>query len=298
MTNSVTLSSAVQQTLLYLDEQQALSLQTEQRLATGKKVNSAIDDAVSYFQAQALSNHSNQMDGYKSGIEQGIDSLTVAVDTTENIVSGLQQTIGLLTSLKTAADLTTRKSLGGQITTLFNQINYMINDSSYQGLNMLNGVGELQVQMSDNANAIMTVNSTNTQMSALVVPGTAVGKLLTTILHGSLTHTLPITTTAPVTPDQYATLTDIDNAINILNASISSVQATASQLGSNVTFLENRLDFTTKYIVDLTAGVDDLVLANSDEEAANMLALQTQESLTMKALSFANQSEQSILSLF
>ena len=296
MTNSVTLSSAVQQTLLYLDEQQALSLQTEQRLATGKKVNSAIDDAVSYFQAQALSNHSNQMDGYKSGIEQGIDSLTVAVDTTENIVSGLQQTIGLLTSLKTAADLTTRKSLGGQITTLFNQINYMINDSSYQGLNMLNGVGELQVQMSDNANAIMTVNSTNTQMSALVVPGTAVGKLLTTILLGSLSHTL--TTGAGAKPDQYATLTDIDNAINILNASISSVQATASQLGSNVTFLENRLDFTTKYIVDLTAGVDDLVLANSDEEAANMLALQTQESLTMKALSFANQSEQSILSLF
>ena len=72
----------------------------------------------------------------------------------------------------------------------------------------------------------------------------------------------------------------------------------ASKFGSNLTTVQTRQDFTKNLINTLQTGADSLVLADSNEEGANMLALQTRQSLSTTALSLANQASQAVLRLF
>ncbi|MBT4889437.1 MAG: flagellin-like protein, partial [Rhodospirillales bacterium] len=72
----------------------------------------------------------------------------------------------------------------------------------------------------------------------------------------------------------------------------------ASTLGSNVSLLNTRLDFTENFVNTLEGGSAKFTLANLNEEGANLLALQTRQALGTQALSFASQSEQGILQLF
>jgi len=59
-----------------------------------------------------------------------------------------------------------------------------------------------------------------------------------------------------------------------------------------------RQDFTTGMIATLQTGADNLTLADMNEEGANMLMLQTRQSLGTTALSLASQAAQSVLRLF
>ncbi len=69
-------------------------------------------------------------------------------------------------------------------------------------------------------------------------------------------------------------------------------------MATNADILKVRLDFTKDYASVLSAGADKLTLADLNEEGANLLALQTRQQIGIQALSFAGQSEQSVLSLF
>ena len=72
----------------------------------------------------------------------------------------------------------------------------------------------------------------------------------------------------------------------------------ASRFGSTLTTVQTRQDFTKNLINTLQTGADSLVLADTNEEGANMLALQTRQSLSTTALSLANQASQAVLRLF
>jgi len=61
--------------------------------------------------------------------------------------------------------------------------------------------------------------------------------------------------------------------------------------------LTARQDFTKELVNVLTTGADNLVNADTNEEAANLLALNTQQSLGVTALSLASQQAQSVLKL-
>ena len=87
-----------------------------------------------------------------------------------------------------------------------------------------------------------------------------------------------------------------DKALLRLDATIGNLRAKAATIATNSDILKVRLDFTTDYTSVLQAGADKLTLADLNTESANLLALQTRQSLGINALSFANQSEQSILS--
>ena len=93
-------------------------------------------------------------------------------------------------------------------------------------------------------------------------------------------------------------VSQINSLVNRLDAAASTLRSNAQTLGSNVALLQTRLDFTNSYVNTLTAGSGKLTLADLNEEGANLLALQTRQQLGIQALSFANQAEQSILTLF
>ena len=78
MSGNVTLSSSAQSTLLTLQNTAQMLQQTQQRLATGKKVNSAIDNPTSFFSAQSLTQKAGDLSGLLDGMSQGIRSLNAA----------------------------------------------------------------------------------------------------------------------------------------------------------------------------------------------------------------------------
>ncbi len=96
----------------------------------------------------------------------------------------------------------------------------------------------------------------------------------------------------------FATDNDINRTISKLNNALSNLRSQASEFGTNLSIVENRQDFTTSLINTLEEGAGKLTLADTNEEGANLLALQTRQSLASTSLSFASQADQNVLRLF
>ena len=90
---------------------------------------------------------------------------------------------------------------------------------------------------------------------------------------------------------------NIDRLLNDVKLALNQVRTQASQFGSNLSIVQNRQDFTKQMINTLQTGAANLTLADMNEEAANLLALQTRQSLSSSSLSLASQADQSVLQL-
>ena len=92
--------------------------------------------------------------------------------------------------------------------------------------------------------------------------------------------------------------TDIDRTLQAINAALDELRTAARSMGTSLSTVEIRTDFTQQLINTLEVGAGELTIADMNEEGANMLALQTRQQLSSTALSLANQADQSVLSLF
>ena len=90
----------------------------------------------------------------------------------------------------------------------------------------------------------------------------------------------------------WATTADITAASNNLKTALTTLRSQAQSLSSNLSTVQIRQDFTKAMINTLQSGADNLVLADTNEEGANMLALQTRQQLSTTALSLAAQADQ------
>ena len=90
----------------------------------------------------------------------------------------------------------------------------------------------------------------------------------------------------------------IDGFLDDLSLSLNILRSQASSFGSHLSLVEIRTEFTKHMINTLQVGADNLVLADTNEEGANMLALQTRQQLSTTALSLASQADQAVLRLF
>ena len=91
---------------------------------------------------------------------------------------------------------------------------------------------------------------------------------------------------------------DIGAANTDLTAALSTLRSQSQAFGSNLSTVQIRQDFTKSMINTLQTGADALTLADSNEEGANLLALQTRQQLSTTALSLASQASQAVLRLF
>ncbi|MBU4001790.1 MAG: hypothetical protein KKB94_05675 [Proteobacteria bacterium] len=91
---------------------------------------------------------------------------------------------------------------------------------------------------------------------------------------------------------------DISGDISKLNSALSTLRNESKALASNLAVINTRQDFTSTMITTLTDGADNLTLADMNEEGANMLMLQTRQSLATTSLSMSSQAAQSVLRLF
>lgn len=273
MPSDITLSSSTRNSLMSLSNTQEMMSRTQNKLSSGPKVASAIDNATTYFQAKSLDTRAAEFTDKKDQIGQGISVIGAALNGTSTIDSVLKQMKGVVNSARTA-DAATKDTLKEQYNTLVKEIDKIAADSSYNGINLLNGGdSKLTVQFSDNENAKLTVQSKKLDTSKESL------NLQQIDGFGSTTEELD------------AMSTKLDSAIN-------TVRARSAELGGNSAMLQSRMDFTKNYINTLQEGSNRLTLANLNEEGANLTALQTRQQIGIQSLSFAGQQEQSILSLF
>jgi flagellin-like hook-associated protein FlgL len=383
----IVLSASVRQNLLSLQSTADLLATTQNRLATGKKVNSALDNPTNFFTAQGLDNRasdiSNLLDGIGNGVQvlqaanTGITSLQKLVDTAKSIANQVLQTtvgystkstvssaaalggtsanlvdgvtiksgdvlaiaatgggtatsitfgaseslaqlntalaannltasldsanklvitttndaasstIGAVTYTNTgggsvtfgavgapvvdAASQAIRANLVAQYNGIISQITNTAQDSSFNGINLLNGDN---LKLTFNETGKSTLNITGVTYNA-----TGLGL------------------NALVTGTDFLDSNSANKAIASLSAASTSLRTEASALGSNLSIVQIRQDFSKNLINVLQTGSSNLTLADTNEEAANSQALSTRQSIAVSALALSNQSQQSVLQL-
>ena len=274
MPDKIELSAAIRSNLLTLSRTTDLIDRTQDRLSTGLRVASALDDAAALFAARGLSNRADDLTGLKSDIDQGISTIEAAIAGVEAITELVEQAKGLAITAKATSDTNERSSLAVQFDALLLQIDSLGNDSTFGGTNLIQGTPDnLTVNFNEDGTSNLTITGidSSTGATGINVAG-AVGS--------------------------FAADTNIDAAITSLNSAITTLRTTSATLGSNATVLQTRINFTEDLVNTLTEGAGKLTLADLNEESANLLALQTRQQLGINSLSLAAQSERSILALF
>ena len=285
---SIVLGTATQANLLALQNINTQLGVTQGHLATGLAVASATDDAVKYFQSQQLSNRANDLSARKSQIDQGIQSLTAATTGISSVISILQQMEGIVNGASTQTTAQ-RASAATQFNTLGQQLSTLLNDASYQGLNLVNSTSSnLTLQFSITSTSTLKITGQNLLFSKLVTGGKAAGV-------GSKAATTLITVKFSNVSNKISKFTVIYNA---LQTAVFKAQAAAQTLGTNVNFLQTRMSFTQAYMTTLNSGASDLTVADVNQESTNLVTLQTRQQLALESLSIATSSEQSVLRLF
>ncbi len=374
--SDVVLSGAIRSNLLSLQNTASLLEQTNERLATGLKVNSAIDDPTAFFTARNLNTRAADLTNLLDSMDQAVqtlrtadegiealtklietakatanqaldtpinasyaegprdavtdqtlnltavfssiastDQITIAFDggtavaitvggqTVSKFISSINALTGISASITSngsfrieaddGSDLVIASGVGSIATDLgingtfdngqnrtqfegdFNglrtQIDELALDASYQGINLLSGDD-------------LTVNFNESQTSQLTIQGV-------TLSAAGLGVTA-------VNTDDFTNDATIRSFIAELDGAISTLRAQASTFGANLGVVEIRQGFTDNMVNTLETGAAQLTLADTNEEGANLLALQTRQSLGTTALSIAAQAEQNVLQLF
>ena len=153
MPQSITLTASMRSNLASLKAIQGQMDTTQTRLSTGKKVNSAIDNASSYYQSRSLTNRAADLDGLLDSMGQGIQTIQAANEGIEAVTSFIEQAKSVANSAfsldASASDYGTQiKNYQDQYNDILKEIGTLAKDSSYQGINLLTG-GKLTVMFNE-----------------------------------------------------------------------------------------------------------------------------------------------------
>ncbi|MEA3279300.1 MAG: flagellin [Thermodesulfobacteriota bacterium] len=377
---TISLTAGMRNNLYALQSTQKLLDQTQTRLSTGKKVNSALDNSSSFFTAKSHYERATKLDGYKDGMSEAVQAINAADAGITGITALINSAIAVAESAKeadtgsgvltqtvtlttvTAGDVITiggavftastsqvgtgfkvgstdaetainlamlinattegtnpidatsvqgstisLKDTGGaamvatdvviasanegdfteadvaasdekaqlvsQYATLMSQLDELVSDANYKGTNLLkadNSANNLKVYFENNHE--LELKGMETTVSGLSLSATAT--------------------------NDWSSKANAQADIDLLEASLTSLTIKASDLSSNLSTITARQEFTDAMIKTLETGADNLTLADMNEEAANMLMLQTQQALGVNSLSLSAQSAQSVLRLF
>ncbi len=268
----IALTASMRQNVVSLQLTETLVNRTQDRLASGKKVNSALDSPTNFFVAARHTQRANDLLGRKDQMGEAIQTIKAADTGISGIKTLLESAKGLVESARSATTAD-RSALGTQFSQILLKINDLIEDADYKGTNYLEN-GSLTVLFNEDGTNALTVTgfTANVGVSGLGVVASGV--------------------------DISAGGTALDAAASQIQTALTTLTTQASILASNLSIISARQDFTTNLTNVLKEGADKLTLADMNEESANMLALQTRQNLGVTSLSLASQAAQSVLRLF
>jgi flagellin len=197
-----------------------------------------------------------------------------ATNNTDSIVIGgttTLSTFGVGAGTTAPGKNADRASLEGQYNALRTQINQLATDASFNGNNLLNG-DSLTVIFNENSTSSLSITGVTFDSAGLGINAAAL--------------------------DSFQSNASINITLGQLDSAIATLRQQAATFGSSLSVVEVRQDFTKDLINTLETGAANLTLADSNEEGANLLALQTRQQLSSVALSLASQADQNVLRLF
>ena len=163
-----------------------------------------------------------------------------------------------------------RDAYAKQYNAILDQIDQLVQDTTYKGVNLLNG---------DN----LLVNFNESRTSSIELKGVTFDAQGLGLSDAQ---------------KRWVDNASIDKSLEQITQATSKLRAQASEFGQNLSTIQIREDFTQNMINNLQSGADKLTLADMNEEGANMLALQTRQQLGLNSLSLASQAAQGVLRLF
>jgi flagellin-like hook-associated protein FlgL len=165
----------------------------------------------------------------------------------------------------------TRASLVSQYNNVLQQINTTAQDSSFNGVNLLNG-DTLKLTFNETGKSTLSITGVTFNIAGLG---------LSTLTAGT----------------DFLDNSSANKQLTALTSASTTLRSEASALGSNLSIVQIRQDFSKNLINVLQTGASNLTLADTNEEAANSQALSTRQSIAVSALALANQSQASVLQL-
>ena len=217
------------------------------------------------------------------GIGVGADAAaatTASATGTSNTAFGLaatDRTTGIASSGVTSA---TRSNLIEQYNTLRTQIDSLAKDAGFNGVNLLQG-DKVTIAFNEKGGANQTkldIQGTNLTSDNIGIQQAGNAQVAGTI--------------------NFQNDADLEKATTALTNALTSLKSLSSTFGANLSVAQTRQDFTKDLAEVLSTGASNLVNADANEEAANLLSLQTRQQLSQTALSLSSQSDQAVLRLF
>jgi len=387
--NDISLTSGMRNNLVSLQKTVSLLDRTQNRLATGKKVNSALDNPINYFAAQSHTTRASSISTFKDTMSEAIQTIQSA----NNGITSIQSLIETARGLGQAALNASANSVGFTVTSVTSGNTFVIGGTTFTAVNTgASGVTQFNVQ-DGNGNAL-TVDEIVSNLAAKINQNTETGAQgdIKAVVNGNritltsvatdkaITSTSVVSSSgASITVDSKVTaersayaaqyeeiMTQIDSLagtagykgnnllandtlsvgfeggsisvrgfkayvsdmgvntkgyadytstlgtentkwalasnirvdLNNLDKGVQKLKEESAKLSSALSVINIQQDFSTAKINTLTAGAENLTAADSNEEGANMLMLQTRQSLSTTALSLSAQAAQSVLKLF
>jgi flagellin-like hook-associated protein FlgL len=273
--NDISLTAGMRQNLLSLQETNKMTAQTQNRLATGKRVNTPLDNPTNFFAAQGHLQRASDLNVRKDGMAEGVQILKAADAGIKGITTLIESAKGVAQSALATSDGVERSNYQVTFTTLMSQISQLASDSGYKGTNFLTA-GSQTVEFGQRTNAAtLQISGFNSTSSGLTIGST------TATLWSGASGTIAITSQA-----------------GELESALSTLRSKSSGLSASLSVVTTRQEFTDTLINTLQVGADNLTLADTNEEGANMLMLQTRQNLGISSLSMASQAAQAVLRLF
>ncbi len=248
---------------------------TQNRINTGLKVASAKDNGAIWAIAQNMRSNSGALNAVKDSLQRSISTVDVALSAGESISDTLlQMKEKALAAADTTLDAASRTALNDDFKALRDQLAKVVTTAEFNGANMIKATAPTTVAALASADGVNKIT--------VAAQNLALGGSNVTI---SATASIGTQTTAAA-------------MITTVNTSIANVSSALSKLGTGSKALSQHLTFVGKLQDTIDAGVGNLVDADLAKESAKLQSLQTKQQLGIQALSIANQSSGSLLSLF
>ena len=247
---------------------------TQNAISTGQKVASAKDNGAIWAIANKMRSDVGAYDRVRESTDRAASILDTGIAAGESVMELLNEMKGkALSASQAGLSASALAALAADFAQLRDQVTSVIANASFDGANMIQGTPNNAVALGDSAggNAI-TVNGASLALGGGIVTVTATSALTDATAAGT--------------------------ALGLVNASITNLGTQLATWGAGAKRLEVHRNFVNKLQDALTNGIGSIADADLAKESAKLQALQTRQQLGVQALSIANSSSQSALSLF
>ena len=250
---------------------------TQQRISTGRKVDSSKDNGSTWAIAQSMRATSTSLNAVKDSLQRGQSTLDVALAAGSSVSDLLlQMKEKALAASDTTLDTSSRSALNEDFKALRDQLGKTVANADFNGTNMIKTGGSSIAALANAAGS----SKITVAAQSLALGGANLTGITSTSTIGTSTASTALAMIATV------------------NTAIGKVSTALAKMGTGSKALDMHLSFTMKLQDTLDSGVGNLVDADLAKESAKLQSLQTRQQLGVQALSIANQSTSALLGLF